>query len=438
VTAHFNSFLDGLAATTIDDGVRGVPPGAGSLRLGDVAGQGWRPERGDMPLPVLTLDEAAYAGNRDLIFAYARDKGVALAPHAKTPMAPQIVADLIAAGAWGATVANLQQAAVMARAGVRRLLLANAIGGRVSGRHLGDLIAAHSDIEWHCFADSPAGVAALTAAAERAGRPLSVLVEVGTGRGGARDAAAVEAVIHAIGQSKGRLVLGGVATYEGAAAVADPAETRRAIATLMQRTAEAFAQVRAVVPSGPLIVSAGGSAFFDEVVSALKPVVAADGQALLLLRGGAILFHDHGVYERALAQLDARAGFAVDGKVRSAASAFTPALRLWAEVLSRPEPGLAICGFGMRDVSFDQDLPRPLAAYREGVSLMTFSGDDGRIAKLNDQHAFLALPTTSPIAVGDIIALGISHPCTCLDRWRVFFGLDEAGEVRTAYRTFFG
>lgn len=430
-------FLDALLDSSLDDSIRGVPPGTAPLRLRDVGAQGWRPAAGDMALPVLTLDEDAFAANRDLILAYARQHGVALAPHAKTPMAPQIAAGLVEAGAWGATVANLQQAAVLLRAGVTRLILGNEIGGIASGRRLGALLAAHPDADLHAFADSPAAVATLAAAAEIAGRPLAVLVEVGAGRGGARDRAAVEAILAAVLDHPGLLVLDGVATYEGAVATSDPAATAANIAALMERTAEAFALVRALVPDRPLLLTAGGSAFFDMVVAGLAPVAKADGNATLVLRSGAIFFHDHGTYERALGALDARQGFACGG---ATAADFRPALRLWAEVLTRPEPGLAICGFGMRDSSFDQDLPRPLRIHRDGVAL---PADGLRVNRLNDQHAFVAVPAGPDLAghdlaVGDIVEFGISHPCTCIDRWRVLFGLGADGRVCRAYRTFFG
>ncbi|CAO3460576.1 Putative cryptic D-serine deaminase (EC 4.3.1.18) [Azospirillum argentinense] len=430
-------FLDALLDSPLDDSIRGVPPGAAPLRLRDVGARGWRPAAGDMALPVLTLDEDAFAANRDLIFAYARRHGVALAPHAKTPMAPQIASALVEAGAWGATVANLQQAAVLLRAGVTRLILANEIGGRASGERLGALLAAHPDADLRAFADSPAAVETLAAAARAAGRRLPVLVEVGAGRAGARDRAAVDAILAAVVRHPGLLVLDGVATYEGAVATADPAETAANIAALMRRTAEAFALVRALAPERPLLLTAGGSAFFDMVVTGLAPVAATDGNATLVLRSGAIFFHDHGVYERALGALDARQGFACGG---ATAADFRPALRLWAEVLTRPEPELAICGFGMRDASFDQDLPRPLRVHRDGAAL---SAEGLRVTRLNDQHAFVAVPARHDLAghdlaVGDIVEFGISHPCTCIDRWRVLFGLGADGRVRSAYRTFFG
>ena len=41
-----------------------------------------------------------------------------------------------------------------------------------------------------------------------------------------------------------------------------------------------------------------------------------------------------------------------------------PALELWAQVVSRPEPELALLSAGRRDVGFDAGLPVPLRARR--------------------------------------------------------------------------
>jgi D-serine dehydratase len=180
-----------------------------------------------MALPVLTLDEAAFAHNVEQIFQYARSHGAALAPHAKTPMSPQIVQRLLDAGAWGATVANLQQAAVLLRAGVTRLMLGNEIGGAASGARLGKLLAGYPHARLLAFADSADTVRSLAAAAAEAGRPVEVLVEVGGGRAGARDDAAVAAILAAIREQGDKLALAGVATYEGAVASSDADGARR-------------------------------------------------------------------------------------------------------------------------------------------------------------------------------------------------------------------
>ena len=205
----------------------------------------------------------------------------------------------------------------------------------------------------------------------------------------------------------------------------------------MTLTAELTRLVRRRVGAErPLVVTAGGSVFFDLVVKALKPVLAGDAHATLVLRSGAIFFYDHGVYVRGLAALDARGGFDIDGKVESAVDAFRPALRVWAEVLSRPEPGLAIAGMGLRDAAIDQGLPQPLALYRAGARLRGL--DHAAVSKLNDQHAFVEISESADVQVGDVIEFGLSHPCTCLDRHAMLYEIDGDHTVIAALPSSFG
>jgi D-serine dehydratase len=427
-----------LDAPIIDDRIRGVPPGAGAFLVSEIAARGWRPADGVMSLPLLTLDEAAFCHNRDVMLAYARSVGIAIAPHAKTPMAPDLARSLVESGAWGATVADIRQASVMLRSGILRLLLANEVGGVGGARRLAALASLWPQAELYVFADSVSAVEALDATwrEQRALRPLDVLVEVGAGRAGARSRSEALAVARAVDGAGDRLRLAGVATYEGTATKETREATDTAIDALLRLVAETLADVRILTgPEARLIVTAGGSSFFDRVVAALKPAVAADGRATLIVRSGAIFFHDHGVYDRALTALDQRGGFSISGAVSEARRSFRPALRVWAEVLSRPEPSLAICGMGKRDVSFDEGFPTPLRAHRNGKAL---GGVSGQVIKLNDQHAFLALAPGDGLAVGDVVEFGISHPCTCLDRYRFIFGLDEHGAVRHAFPTYFG
>ncbi|MFK0691524.1 alanine racemase [Mesorhizobium sp. IMUNJ 23033] len=423
----------------LDDRIRGVPPGTSELDGSLVGSQCWHPAEGRMSLPVLTLDETAFATNRDLFLRYAREQGVAIAPHAKTPMAPDLARSLVEAGAWGTTVADIRQATVMLKAGLTRLIIANEVGGTGGANRLATLAGAWPNAELHVFADSVDAVNALAGAWRASGAlaPLRVLVELGAGRAGARTTAEAEAIADAITATSGRLLIAGVATYEGAAAQPDPGRTNEAVSALLATTADMFLRLRARVGGGvPLIATAGGSIFFDKVVAALSPVISRDGKATLVLRSGAIFFHDHGIYDRSLGTLDARKGFAIGGVDASARNSVRPALRVWAEVLSRPEFGLAICGMGMRDVSFDQGFPTPLTVFRDGKPVS--SQPRAEVFKLNDQHAFLSLQPGADIAVGDVVEFGISHPCTCLDRYRVIFGVDDTGHIRHAFPTYFG
>jgi D-serine dehydratase len=430
-----------VASETIllDDRIRGVPPGTSAFPAVEVAGRNWRPTDGAMALPVLTLDEAAFLHNRDLMLSYARSVGVEIAPHAKTPMSPGLTRLIIDAGAWGATVADIRQASVMLRAGVSRLILANEVGGVGGARRLAQLVAAWPNAELYVFADSVSAVQALAVAwRDHASLPpLRVLVEVGAGRAGARSLDEALKVLSAVRAAEDRLRLGGVATYEGSATQSTPEKTEEAISGLLKLSLELWREVRKLTePDAPLVVTAGGSMFFDKVAAAIKPAIAVDPGTTLVIRSGVIFFHDHGVYDRAMAALDKRSGFSIDGAARAARGAFRPALRVWAEVLSRPEPELAICGMGKRDVSFDEGLPIALAVHRGGQALA--STPNARVVKLNDQHAFLNLARGGDMMVGDVIEFGISHPCTCLDRYRFVFGVDERGVVRHAFPTYFG
>src|SRR5260370_3544780 len=151
-------------APSLDDRIRGVPTGTGAFLASEIAARGWRPADGAMSLPVLTLDEAAFLHNRDLMLAYARAAGVEIAPHAKTPMAPDLARSLVEAGAWGATVADIRQATVMLRAGISRLILANEVGGLGGARRLAALASLWRQAELHVFVDSVPAVEALDAA----------------------------------------------------------------------------------------------------------------------------------------------------------------------------------------------------------------------------------------------------------------------------------
>jgi D-serine dehydratase len=395
---------------------------------------GLSPERGELALPVLTMDEAIFDANVEAMFGYIDKAGASIAPHAKTPMSPELSQRLLDRGAWGLSVANLQQAQVFLEHGVHRLLIANQIGGRRSAERFAALMQRWPDASLVFFADAPESLEVIDHVGCVAGRTVQVLVEVGVGRAGARSLEAARAVIEAA-SSLSHVELAGVAAYEGAAATADLLETLRAISALDGLVGEVHALLRAAAPDRPLILSIGGSSFFDLVVGDLKPLASRDGNTELVLRSGAIFFYDHGVYVRALSAMDARGGFATITGV-AALAAFRPALTVWAEVLSRPEPGLAICGMGMRDVSYDQDLPVPLAAWRDGVQIASRDAL-GSLVKLNDQHAFLRLPEGGDLSVGDIVAFGISHPCTCLDRWRVILGRGADGRIAAAYPTHF-
>jgi D-serine dehydratase len=56
---------------------------------------------------------------------------------------------------------------------------------------------------------------------------------------------------------------------------------------------------------------------------------------------------------------------------------------------------------------------------------------------VNDQHAYLAVPAEHPLAVGDLVGFGISHPCTTFDKWRALPVVSADGTVLELAHTVF-
>ena len=159
-----------------------------------------------------------------------------------------------------------------------------------------------------------------------------------------------------------------------------------------------------------MVVTAGGSTYFDAVADVLTGGWPAGLAVRTIVRSGAYLTHDDGLYARTSPLRRARC---------------SPRCSVWAQVVSRPEPGLAVLTMGRRDVSFDQDLPVPLALA------------DSAVSKLNDQHAYLRLGDGDSAEVGDWLGFGISHPCTVFDKWQLIPELDADDRVVGLIRTFF-
>jgi D-serine deaminase-like pyridoxal phosphate-dependent protein len=374
--------------------------------------------------PMLTLRESALAGNLEAMAAYCAGAGVELAPHGKTAMSPELAARQLASGAWGITVATIGQLRMYRAFGFPRLMLANELVDEPGIAWLAGELAADPGFAAYCYVDSTDGVAILdrVLTAHPAGRRLPVLVEIGLGRTGCRTDDQALTVAKAAAATS-TLTVAGVAGYEGTIG-APRVQALDTVASFCRRLANLASTVTEVVGApGEFIVTAGGSVYFDVVARELTAAFL-DGMTVVL-RSGCYLFHDHGIY-----QADSPAARGVAG-----APVFRPALELWAQVVSRPEPELALLSAGRRDVGFDAGLPVPLRARRRDGSTPRLVG--AKVTGLNDQHAYLRLDPGTALAPGDLVCLGISHPCTTLDKWRLIPVLDDQDRVIDTVHTFF-
>src|SRR5256884_5834594 len=101
--------------------------------------------RDDIPTPALLLDLDRFERNLRRMAAHARATGKNLRPHAKTHRCPEIARRQVSAGALGVACAKLGEAEVMARAGVRGLLITPQVVAHAPIRRLMRLVSAAPD-----------------------------------------------------------------------------------------------------------------------------------------------------------------------------------------------------------------------------------------------------------------------------------------------------
>ncbi|RJF85958.1 alanine racemase [Sphingomonas cavernae] len=403
------------------------------VALDAVGAHGWSILREDVMLPAAVLRTEALHHNSRWMRRFTELAGVRLAPHGKTTMSPALFDLQLADGAWGITAATPAHVRIYRQHGVRRILLANQLIGRQGVAYVAAEMARDPDFDFYCLVDSIAAVDALDAAlvACQPGRPMQLLVELGItgGRSGARDDATAIAVARAVSASP-RLSLRGVEAFEGilqGQGVAGEPGMRNVLDRMVVVAAACRAEN---LFDGVPILSAGGSSFFDVVTKTLS--AAEPLSCEVVLRSGCYLVHDSGYYADLVERLIARSPEAAE-----LGEGLRPALEVWAYVHSRPERGRVIAGLGRRDISDDTRMPKPLLYARPGDAQPSSLGPGHATMRLDDQHAYLDVPEDSPLQVGDLIAFGISHPCTTFDRWPALYLVDEARAIIGAIRTFF-
>ncbi|NMO03892.1 amino acid deaminase [Gordonia sp. TBRC 11910] len=379
---------------------KSVPPWANQLSSTEFLAR--EPRLADLGTPLLVLDEEIVAANLAEFARWTAAHGFDLEPHGKTTMAPILWQRQLDAGATAITVANYPQLRVAVAAGVPHVHVANVVADPAALAWLAGALADDADLQVTLWADGLGAVDAYEAGLAGASRGPNVLVELG-GPGGRTGARSIEDAV-VVGEriaASSVLRLGGVTGYEGAFAHHDDPASLAVVDGYLENLLELHRRLRPHYDDGRIVVSAGGSAYFDRVAAVLGGV----DNARVVVRSGAYIIHDDGFYR----------GITPTGRMADA-PALRSAMHVWARVISRPEPGLVLLDVGKRDVSFDEGLPEPqLAAPTLGGPSRPLTGE---ITAVNDQHAFLRIADDTPLAVGDVVRLGLSHPCTVLDKWR--------------------
>ena len=485
----------------LDGRTKGLPAGSPPLSRSDIARAGWNVLREDLPLALAVLKESSLRHNAAWMNAFRALTQVEIAPHGKTSMSPELYARQLNDGAWGITVATVQQLRVCRDAGIRRVLLANQLVGRQSIRYVREELARDPRFEFCCLVDSVAGADLLAKMGSGSnskmgsgsnfppgvattksepdpnsgsksepdpnfGRPIDVLLECGAmgARTGCRTVDDALAVARRVAQAKPHLRLIGVEGFEGAIHGATPAETDAKIEAFVRFIGEVAARCadEGLIDADPILLSAGGSAYFD--IATKLPRRFGGRVARVMLRSGCYLTHDSDSYAKAAERMRTRMP-----EIAQLGEGLRDALEVWSYVQSLPEPGLAILTMGKRDVSYDQHLPFPRWRFRPDdrepaapavatagsrsagdapgrtsaraatstPNKPTPLGDGYTITALNDQHAFMRVPATHDLRVGDMIGCTIAHPCTTFDKWRFLPIVDDEYTVIDAITTWF-
>ncbi|MEQ1492824.1 MAG: alanine racemase, partial [Terricaulis sp.] len=120
--------------------------------------------------PVLVIDRDTLQRNIEAMAAFAREKGMALRPHAKTHKSADIAKLQLASGAAGVCCAKLGEAEALAEGGVQNILITSPV---VTPQAIARLVALNAKISDLCVvADNPDNVDALAAATKAAGNAL--------------------------------------------------------------------------------------------------------------------------------------------------------------------------------------------------------------------------------------------------------------------------
>ena len=319
--------------------------------------------RDEIPTPALLLDMDRFERNLERMAKHVRAAGKQLRPHAKTHRCPEIAHKQVAAGALGVACAKLGEAEVMARFGIRGLLITTEVVSPSAIRRLMRLVAEAP--ETMVVVDNAENVDALARAAVEDRVTLNVMIDVDVGnrRTGVQPGEAALAlgrhVVH-----RGALRLRGLQGYAGHCAhVMGWAQRREASRAAMAPLMDARARFEA--EGLPVEIVAGGSTGTHDIDVELA--------GLTELQSGSYCVMD----------LDYRR---IGGRAGDALTEFEMALTVATTVVSVPTADRAMVDGGLKAFSTDKPFP-PEAVECPGVTY-GFAGDEhGRLTVTDPSRA---------------------------------------------------
>lgn len=326
--------------------------------------------------PVLVIDLDMLERNIAAMAAFAKERGIALRPHAKTHKSADIAQKQIAAGAVGVCCAKLGEAEAMADGGVGGILVTSPVVSAPAIERLMKLNARIPDLR--VTVDNPANVVALAKAAETAGKPLQVLIDIDPGirRTGVPSPEAAVEVGRSIAAASSLRYLG-VQYYCGREQhVESYADRRSAIEDRTTYLGEVIAAL-AGIGMAPNVITGGGTGTHR---------IDADLGVFNEFQVGSYVFMDRQYNECDLTG----AG--------TTTQPYETSLQIDARVVSANTPGLATLDAGFKAMATDGGPP----------SILSGAPVDAPFHFMGDEHG-LIVSGDQKIAIGDIVTLAAPH-----------------------------
>ena len=316
----------------------------------------------DTPVPVVDLDRVE--GNITKLQTYLDKHGIRSRPHIKTHKLPALAYKQLEAGAVGITCQKISEAAVMAAAGIKDILISYNIIGKAKIEPLSQL-AKQTNLS--IATDNKVALETISKAAERAEKPIKILVEFesGNNRVGVQTPQAALKLARDV-EEKDWLEFVGLMTYpcgeQAASFIAD--------AKPLFERADIEIQV----------ISAGGTPNMWQV-NEVKGVTE--------LRAGTYIYNDRNIVGSGAASLE------------------ECALHVHATVVSRPTDDRAVIDAGSKTLSSDLIKPE----YGKGYGLV-LEYPEAVIYKLNEEHGIIDVSACkSKPQIGEVIRIIPNHAC---------------------------
>jgi len=348
--------------------------------------------RADLNTPFLALDAAVLRYNIAAMAAFARSRGMALRPHAKTHKSLDIARLQLEAGAVGICCAKLGEAEVFAAGGVTSILITGPVVGAGAISRLMKLAERHIDLK--IAVDSCGNVRTIGQEAARHGVKIGVLIDVDPGlhRSGVADGAQAVQVAEAVCSFPALELVGAQFFCGPQQHIRDYGERRRAIQDLTARLVAVLAALRQAGHKVP-IVSGGGTGTHE---------IDAELGILTELQAGSYVVMDDQYNDCVL-----RAG---------GETPFRTALSVEARVISANAAGLATVDAGIKAFATEGAPPRVLEHPFEAATYV-FRGDE---------HGHIVLPAGSNgLAVGAMVRLSIPHCDPTINLYDAFHVMED-------------